>query len=186
MTNKVNNVPVKEFMENVKKFNDNKEIKDIINQFKDFGLTGSKRGLNPLYMFIVLKEADEINNKEVGRIIEGFRIEQAYKELIKLSSCTVEKQYLRTNMKFPNGEWNPVLLNHAGGDYTPFDERTHRRYGNAIREASKAVQELIRGMVVEVVEEVVLTRAQKQSIERWFDAGMTEEALLQYLNERKK
>ncbi|AIR61773.1 hypothetical protein LH23_14260 [Cedecea neteri] len=186
MTNKVNNVPVKEFMENVKKFNDNKEIKDIINQFKDFGLTGSRRGLNPLFMFIVLKEADEINNKEVGRIIEGFRIEQEYKELIKVAASKVEKQYLRNVMKLPNGEWNTALLKSFGSDYKPLDERTHRRYGNAIREASKAGQELIRGMVVEVVEEVVLTRAQKQSIERWFDAGMTEEALLQYLNERKK
>lgn len=186
MTKKINNSAVKQFMSNVEKYNDNKEVKDIIESFKCFGLSStSKGGLNGLYMFKVLKEADEINNKEVKRIIENFRSELAFKQAIKRASTQFEKQYLKNNMMFGDGEYNTSLLASFGEPYSVYDERYYRRYGNAIREASEAIQKLLKHAPVEV-EEVQLSRAQKQSIERWFDAGMTDEAILKYLEARKK
>ncbi|MDM2787131.1 MULTISPECIES: hypothetical protein [unclassified Citrobacter] len=185
MTNKVNNSAVKKFMENVEKFHDNKEIVDIIQAYKFFGLSKTSKGsLNALYMFVVLKEAEEITNKEVKRIIENFRTELAYKQMIKNADSKFEKQYIKNNMKYSDGEYNMMLLEAFGERHTVIDERHYRRYGNAIREASKAIQELLeREPVVE--EKVILTRAQKQTIERWFDDGITDDAILNYLKARK-
>ncbi|ENV5883852.1 hypothetical protein ACFIPR_003220 [Enterobacter kobei] len=185
MTNKVDNTAVKQFMENVRKFHDNKEVKEIIQSHKHHGLSKTtKSGLNPLYMFIVLKEADEITNKEVKRIIEQFRIESAFTDLIKRSNIKEEKKYLRSNMKLANGEYNITLLEMFGKPLTVIDERLYRRYGNAIREASRAIQELLE-YVPEPVPVVELSRAQKQTIERWITDGMTVEALQEYLQTRK-
>ncbi|HIE5387112.1 TPA: hypothetical protein ACXNPR_000410 [Enterobacter cancerogenus] len=186
MTNRVDNTAVKQFMANVHKFYDNKEIVSIIQSYKHHGLSKtSKGGLNALYMFTVLKEADEITNKEVKRIIEQFRTELAYKQTIKNADSKLEKKYIKANMKYADGEYNMMLLEAFGEAHTVIDERHYRRYGNAIREASKAIQELIQHVPVQEEVKVVLTRSQKQSIERWFEAGMTEEALLEYLKTRK-
>lgn len=185
MTKKVSNTHVKDFMKNVERFHDNVEIKNIIKECKMFGVENhSNAGMNSLFMFAVLKEADEITNKEVKRIIENFRAGLQYKEVISNADSRTEKQYINSNKLTDEGTYNMELLKAFDSRFNVFDERTYRRYGNAIRKASEMIQELLGTMPVqEPVQE--LTRTQKQSIERWFDAGMSEEALLEYIRTRK-
>ncbi|MBJ9134405.1 MULTISPECIES: hypothetical protein [Citrobacter] len=179
MTKRLDNKAVKQYMQdkNINDFHDNAEIKDIIMKHKYTGLSSSSKGLNALYMFIVLKEADELTNKEVQRIIDNFKSEQCCEKLMekyKGRENRLVRKVINTN-KITDGDYNLEYLQLFDNTLEPHDIRSYERYGHAIRAASEEINSLISAVPVQ---QVTGKKTHKQALQRMKEFGITEEELL--------